>query len=236
MEQVLLVDLDMLLDTRLATVARLNADQAAALIETTYRERVNDDFRRLIDGFDQEAFRSLYRERGEDTLTLQMARPTGFVVALAMICNSLQKQMIETPLVDSITVEINTWPYTFTEDEKEALVESISTYTSIDTKVRATRLSPQQITPALLKEHYAAYALYELDHWLCTHIDELKQVKIPTVTMFAPALYVGDPPDDDDITVTGQGPINPFGALELSLSEYVTLSMVTPEYVSLVRL
>lgn len=231
MQQDILIELDMLLDSRLGVISQMDINLADRILSRGYVNRKTDNFTVLDPSFDIDEYRRRYKAR--DVETLKESRCTPIAVVLNSITNQLEKQQINTPLVSGITITVNIHPYRLTDEEKSVLVDMVSEYTSLTSDIKLIDLPLSNITPTYIKETYTAVFLYNFDEWLSIHRDALSVCKMPTVTMVAPALFVDKIPTQAEITHPTAGVVDPFAALEAGLLEFVGLVLIDIKYASI---
>lgn len=230
--QKLLVSLDSILDTRLATVASLSVDMAKRLAETNYRNRLSRKLSLLLPEIDDVAFDNAYSCRNVETL--MASRMTGGMVYLASIIKTLEEQAVNMPHIDGVALEINAHPYELGEDLKKAIIDSVSCYCGIFVEIKVVNYPLETLTPSRIKAEWACLMLYDFDEWLTLHGEELKRVKIPDVSMIVPALYLGVIPTKEDLKSTVLKEVEPFALTEAALIEFVSLHMVDAGYFSII--
>jgi hypothetical protein len=231
------VELDCLLDTRLGTVVRLDELAAVKLInDERYYAREHDDFSVIIPGFDDQAFRELYKNRDEETLV--QSRPTNMLAALYGMMEKLVLDSINTPLIDKVEIDVNLYPYKLDKETVDDIKIMIMTYLPFQVRVNAVYLPPAHLTPAHIKETYGLIILYNLSEWFEFNLAGLQSsVRIPAVTMMAPALYLGKDhvPTKDQLLDEKDVKADGFVAIEVIMVEYVGLAMQPPIAYSLLR-
>lgn len=234
MNQDILISLDALLDTRLATLFRLSPAQAEAILFNGYRTRESDQWSVLSSEIDQAAYQEAYQRRDIDTL--KAARPTSIAPVINQITNTLGKAAIQAPIIERIRVDVNVYPYQMDDALKEMIAGAVNEWVSVDTIVTVVDMPPTEITPMFLDRHYAAMILYDFDEWLGLHHEQLMHSPIPTVTVIAPALYLDKKPTEMDLRVDGTDMVSAFAALEMALLEYLSLTIMDAKYFSLIEL
>lgn len=234
MNQDILVSLDALLDTRLATLFHLEPSQTEAMLSAGYRDRESDTWSELGFGFDHKEYLDAYRAR--DIETLKAARPTSIAPVINQITNSLGKAAIQAPMIERIHVDVNVYPYRMDDQLKEMIAGAVNEWVSVDAIVNIVDMPYSDITPMFLDRHYAAMILYEFDEWLGHHHEQLIECPIPTVTVIAPALYLDKKPGKDELRMDGTDMVSAFAALEMALIEYVSLTIMDVKYFSLIEL
>ena len=208
----ILVELDAILDTRLATVARIKPEAAVALVEhRDYYSRKYDNFEEIT-GIPHEEYLEAYRKRDKETLKISCHSHA--LIMLWEMTEHLHEMMRLTPEVDSVMVDINTYPYDLTADEIEDICTSVQIHCFPGTAVVSSNYSPIQISPLKLKRDYNAYILYNFDPWYSTNAPLLVQLPMPRVTIFAPAIFIKEEPEwkeEDKKYLVGR---DPFGMVE----------------------
>lgn len=197
MKQILLFSLDLLLDTRLATLSRIDSAVANAIIVDKekmklYRERLNDQFTQF--GIMPSIFEHYYKKR--DANILPISRPTRYLFELANIGYQLiQKAVIEPHNVEEIEFHINFYPYIdLTEEERDTITAAIKARVQDSILVKWVIYSPAQLTPAMIRSaKYTGIFLYDLPEWMNIHYGEnMKPTEItpiPSVSVFSPLLF-----------------------------------------------
>lgn len=229
-----LVELDALLDTRLGTLHCLNPDYAVqALQSNKYFDRVMDDFTDIC-GVDKESFREAYGKRGMAELIASTITEIPFV--LAELTMKLEADIIDTPFVSDVVVEINCYPYVLDAEEQDVLSNAVSCRLNEDTLVRCVRYAPEELTPALVKERYGGMILYNFRDWLGCQLEEFEKVKMPRITILAPALFHDEIPKKDEFTKDGIRPeITAFQLTEVGLVEFFSLSLLPIQLYSILK-
>lgn len=234
MNQNILVSLDSLLDTRLATLHRVNPDEAERILSNGYRTRESDQWVNFSEEISQDKYNEAYVSRDIDTL--KASRPTSIVPVINQITNSLGKAAIQAPFIERIRVDVNVYPYRMDDKLKEMIAGAVNEWVSVDTIVSIVDMPPSEVTPMFLDRHYAGMILYDFDEWLNCHHEQLIESPIPTVTVIAPALYLNEKPTEVDLKIEGSDSISAFAALEMALMEYMSLTIMDVEYFSLIDL
>lgn len=230
----LYIDLDSLLDTRLATLASLDTQAASELVSrgSNYRQRDTDDWTTLTDGsVTTEEFLEAYAKRNKETL--KVARPTKAVQLLRQMSSTLVEQSLSEPDVDRIRVVVNTYPYELTEKEEQLIVGAVMVYCNIASDVITTWMSLEEMKPAYIKENWDGVVFYDFDAWLSVHGQDLNEVRMPSHSFIAPALFVKPVDDYQELLVPGLETHTPFEIMEMAMVERLELTLVCPSYFSI---
>lgn len=218
--QTIYVSLDALLDTRIATVARIDQELAAKALLGNYHKREIDDF----EGIDRQQFLDLYRKR--DMETLAAARPTGFLFGLNDMLRQLSEQALTQPFHDGGHVVVNTHPYELTEEEISELGKSIAIWVGDHAKVELIHLSDEELTPAYCKARFSLMVMYEYENWMNVHSEAFKRCRLPTVMLMAPAIYFNKVPTKEELERELKESMHPLRALEWLASPIIELKLM----------
>ncbi|QXO10120.1 hypothetical protein pEaSNUABM37_00159 [Erwinia phage pEa_SNUABM_37] len=187
-----LVPLDALMDTRLATLRRLNEEQSVAIQGSWYHNRTVDTFDRNGSKINQRAFEALYEARDEETL--KNAFMTQLPKYLMTLIARLTTQQGMPLLSQQFKIDINLYPYQLSEEVRASIVMAIETYTNNAAEVNLVDFAPEELTVQLIKSKYQILFMYDFNEWLMKHTEEFKQTTMPEVRVVAPRLYLKETP------------------------------------------
>lgn len=231
----LLVELDCLLDTRLATLHCIDPLLAKTVFDTpAYFTRDWDDWSTFTQGqVTASDFATAYAQRG--IATLKAARPTGIVALLKKITHYLDLQRHAFPDVDSVEVVVNTHPYPLSQQACRTIETLVYRYCHFMTKVTTTQLPFSEITPLAIKTQWDAVILYDFDAWFHHHGKTLNTVLIPRNQLIVPRRYRMNPQaliEDFHDEVKAE---LPFDLLQMACVERVELVMLPLKDFSILR-
>lgn len=235
MSQRLYVELDCLLDTRLATLIHLNESWASQVVQEDYRERRSDNWQHLGVDVPWETYQAAYSARDGDVLKL--AKLTNLAPLLNHITNELEKNIQNAPMVGRVEVEVNLYPYVCAEPVQAAIRDAVQYMLSSDAMVTVTYLPLETLTPTQIDHRWDAVVQYDFNAWLNQHHTALKAKPLPRILFISPALLLPEVSPTEEIYVEGiSTPLSPFAALEMQLVDYVSLRLLDAKYFSLVSL
>jgi len=189
-----LVSLDVLMDTRLATIRRMNEEQSQLIQANWYHKRTVDRFDRKGANVNQAAYEALYAARDEDTLKLAfMTQLPKYLMTLIARLTTTQGMPL---LSQQFKIDINLFPYQLAEPVKESIRSAIETYTNGAAEINLVDYAPEELTVQLIKNTYAICFMYDFNEWLMHHTEEFKQTTMPEVRMVVPRLYLKDAPSE----------------------------------------
>lgn len=241
-EQAICVWLDVLLDTRMGTLDRVDPEAAVRVLKSgTYHERLSDRF----EGVDMDRYRELYAQR--DRETLQRSAPTEGFVLVQQLVKLLRDQAVEmnSPYRGNPKVVVNTYPYQLSSEELDELGKSIAVRLGGLVPVELTRISDAELSPAFVKANFIMLVMYEYDPWMSLHynvdpskipLKELMKMFLKEVTIFSPAIYFKDPPDEDTVKKLMKETNHPLVETEMLANTLVGLHLVDVSFFSLMRL
>lgn len=220
------VELDALLDTRLATIARLDKSVAESIVENGYHSRNADWF----DGIDMNEFQRLYKERNADILPYALL--TNMMGVLNQLIKDLLKQAIARPYFDGVKLEVNTFPYRLTDEEESLLGRAVASYMPAGITVELVYLTLEDLTPAYCKDRYAVMVMYEYDPWMSLHAEKWASTILTDIIVFSPRIYYGKPPSAEDLKSVPKHVPDPLTSMEHTASAIVGLSLIDVMYFS----
>lgn len=193
MRHVVLIDLDVLLDTRLATLLNINNDAAVKMLEEGFCSRKTDDLTNMSDVITNDEFKTAYKNRNIETL--KTARLTSYIFELANVINDLATNLTnDDSRVDDPCIVINYYPYRELDDETLAdIIYAISCYTTEAIDIKAAYYEPQRLDLPYLKENsILTYITYDFTKWFETVFSVAKGkdaiISYPKLTVIAPMI------------------------------------------------
>jgi hypothetical protein len=194
----ILTPLDIHLDTRLGTIARLDPDVAKKLLETNdYWTRENDNWDVLTHGkITTEEFNTAYKERGGSNTndTLQHSVRTNITPFIMRLLTDDQvnkmNQMSEPD--DAVSLVVNYWPYELTPDGIESVRAIMHYFYGSMTEVEMISVPLVELTPDFMNENFAACIMYEFGEWTKTHAVGLGKARMNCFNFIGPTIFEAD--------------------------------------------
>lgn len=214
------IELDAILDTRMAVVASLDPEAAAKLAaRRDYYHRKNDDFS-AITGIEHERYVEAYRNRTSSVLPDSVM--TGIPRLLRRLIGDLQIESRTGPSDGPLEVELNLWPYEMTSLVSHRICDTIAIYCGHETPIKPVFYSPAELQPGYLKSRFGGVVLYNFNDWLVAQIEALRFVPIPQLTAIAPALFQGKVLTPEDTRPDPDSDsLDPFQVAESVLGTYL---------------
>ena len=160
------VELDALLDTRLATIAKLNRDPLDCLSKGAI-DRVSDEFDIYSEGLTDAAFKAAYAKR--DLKTLSLAGPTEMLFLLQdIIAMERMKGLTGDPTAGNTELTLNVYPYKLDAEHMTIYAEAVAEALNIGIEsVDVCYLPYVEMNDAWLRgSKYALIVIYNYEQWL----------------------------------------------------------------------
>ncbi len=222
------LELDALLDTRLAVLHGIDPDAAVKVVQDDrYYHRLSNNFSWA--GVSKETFDIAWDARTADCLP--DATITQIPFMLADLVQRLELAHMDSPTARKPLVEVNVWPYQLTENERVGVVNAVMRRAGLDTVVRAVSFDPTvELTMQRLRKEYASLFMYNFTEWVNAHQQEMQRVIAPRTTVFAPTLFELREPTEEDLRSYGLRPnTDPAVLVEKAFAEFIALDAM-PTY------
>lgn len=193
-----LIDLDILLDTRLSVIANYNQTVAKQLLANdAYRYRESDQWDKLTNGVvSNELFKELYDNRGGDN-----SRDTieaSVIANMVPVIHRLIGEELATHLDNKDDdkghpiLVVNYYPYVLNTEERDTLVGIIKDLFGKDQQVELVNLNMKSVSPRYLYDNVALVIMYEMHDWIKLHYESLTKLRAGSVTFLGPKLFEKD--------------------------------------------
>lgn len=221
------VDLDCLLDTRLAALGQYSEKAALnLLLSGMYHTRKHNAFDRFDPSIDREAVDALYRNR--DIVTLRHSVITPITLMLSDLSDRYHRVVGENPKRHSVDVTVNVYPYKLDTEMLETIIDTVGT--AIDTDdIRSCYRSLEDLDPGYLMK-YDTVIRGELDEWINKHHVALATGVMKDTSYYCPEIYVNPDAELGDIS-----PGKPANELRLLLIELLSVEIMPLELFSAIR-
>jgi hypothetical protein len=227
------VELDCLLDTRLAVLEGMDKEKVIDIIDGGYHTRREDWW----DGIDMEEYRRRYKER--TIYTLSQSTVTGCVALIQKVAFELASDLPESPTHNKIEVHINTYPYRLSEEECLGIEAALTQWVSAPISYQFLYLSPEQLTVGLVNTKYTVLIMYDYSSWLDMHLKEFQNCFLHDVTLFAPKINLNRTPDEEMLKALRElgmeGVKDEFDLYEKLAMVFIQLMLIEPMYFSILR-
>lgn len=193
MKHNILVDLDVLLDTRIATLVKLNPEEAIKILDAGYTSRTTDDLSIFTTTITNEEYTEAYKNR--DIETLATSRMTNYIFELGMMV----KQLFENIKKDNTRIQdpcviINYYPYSDLDDDVlKQIIYAVEQYITEAITIKSIYLKPDELDLRYLKHlEILTYITYDFQTWFESAFSIKKGknsiISYPKFTLIAPMI------------------------------------------------
>lgn len=180
----MLVDLDTIFDTRMATLAIMGQEHLKSALSGNYHDRTSDNFK----GVDYDTFKEFYAKRDKSYLKYAVMTP---VVKLAHdFAMTTMDNVNNSPFHYKPVIMLNVYPYVLSEQEIGVLTKAMAAATKGIADIEIVNMTYQELTPLYLKLNLSIMTVYEYDKWFEVHSvsDAWMKYTAPDVTVLAPRI------------------------------------------------
>lgn len=192
-------ELDALMDTRLGYLLSEHPDIAKSLNFAEYSRREIDDF----PNGSAEQFRRIWKNRKDNVL--EFAPMTPAVNVVYGMLEGAKNDSIEQPFTSRPVLEVNVYPYSFTEEERLSLEKTLIFKFGMVSGVKVVNIPYKDMNIEYVKAHYYSLVMYNFNDWFSQHHHEFgDKLRIPFITFFVPKLYYDKVPTSSEMMVGGK--------------------------------
>ena len=217
----LLVDIDSLFDTRLATLFTMGEEVADLVLGNNYYEREHD----FWIGVDLDKYNLLYKNR--DKNILKNALMTKVILMIKEFALGTLEVGNYSPFKYKPKVILNVYPYHLTEIESNIFINALREKTNNLSDIELIRYPNQVITPSWLKKNCSVVFMYHFRDWLDVHKEEFNKSSCPEVSLISPAIFFTDKNlEEQKRNVFKETNMHPFKATEKRLKPFIDLRLI----------
>ncbi len=239
-KSIAMVDLDLLLDTRVGTLFKINPEEAKLILERGFRERISDTLDGYSDVIGTDEYIAAYEDR--DVSTLVLSRPTRllteFVTEYRRLIFILSDNF--TTLNDCCLI-VNIHPYDLTDAELVAIKESIEYYLGDEIPVRIAKFDINSTQLSYLDMRgITDYMTYDVEAWMFMQFGNATKmedfVSFPDITVWG-SKFLTDKNSLKNLHLKEPGiseKDSPWDLATVTFAPFVKLQWLEPESVSLI--
>jgi len=215
-----LIELDCLLDTRLATIDLIDDTKTIEIVKDGYIHRDKDVFK----GIDTDVFNARYKDR--DLHTLRNAITTPMVKILNEFAVKTLKTSISSPHHNKPKIILNIHPYQLDDDTRVLFIDMLRFITDNLADIEIIDYTYKQLTPEYMKDNVSIAAMYHYYEWLeiQSTTNGFDHITCPDVSILVPMIYFIDADNH-----TG---LDPFESMVKLMEPLVGLKMLSSYYFS----
>lgn len=193
MKHTILIDLDVILDTRIATIMAIDASEGLKMLQRGFCRRTSDDISELTSVISNDVYQKAYANRNVETL--QNARLSSYIFELTDMVENLTRTISrDDGRIDDANIVINYYPYeNLDEEELAQIVYAVETYTSSAVTIQVAYYKPSDLDLKALKAmDILTYVTYGFKEWFESvfNVNKGKSsiVAYPKLTVIAPMI------------------------------------------------
>lgn len=219
------LDLDVILDTRLATIFNhFGEDKMLEVLKSKkYFDRIEEEF----EGIDKKEFALAYASRDKKVLFNSLKTKIVELV-VAMLFEELSNSSA-VPTSSKPKVILNTYPYDLSEQEVNTIVKSIVYLTNKKFDVEAVSMSMEELTPDFIMKNINHMFFYNYGPWAEAQNERLKKVKLQNIHVYTAGIYFDRKPNEKELEAIKQFNMHPFKLHEVTVSLFFNLKFLAPE-------
>ena len=184
-------DLDVVMDSRLATLWTFGPEVVENILCNGYLERPLDKFIEV----DESEYKRRYESRGTNSEIFKNLQCTPIVNMIReFIVTIRNKNNIGADVINP-KIYINIYPYKLSDNNQNMLLEIWKTLTNNETDIDIVDMSNDDITPKFVYERLGSLVKYDAYAWLehhCANGNFAKRI-CPDIALFAPAIFEDTP-------------------------------------------
>ncbi len=212
----ILVDLDVLFDTRIGLLLSTHPEKYGKIDFEIYRKRISDVIFSMVG---VEDWGGLWEKRGLDAL--MQARPTTLLLGELQRVLEAEKSAVAMSAPTEIPkVTLNTYPYILSKEQSNEMLKQMRMVMP-GFQIDIGRWCEKGLTPTALRRSWDAWFTYDYYRWVNSQAENLKN-RIPKFIIYRPALLTTDMTEDAAEQIKRDG-INPFTESKKFMAEYVTV-------------
>lgn len=193
-DDIIYVNLDSILDTRLGTLGKIDPKLAASVLDNGYRDRLIDRFT----GVDDAVFKDAYAKRDLETLKMSVVTNVSFL--LRRIIKDGLALAVQQQKITRLNIDLNVWPYEFSPGPMtDMLISCMRVHAYENAVVRIISIEPKHLTPEYAGKNYQMLIMYDWLEWFTLHKTFFEKKGIPSVAFIAPQLCLDKVPSKEEM-------------------------------------
>lgn len=182
---------DAMWDLRQGTLTRISPEFAAAVTsEESYYTRDQDVFTVGGETLRADIYEGVRKRYAQEIV--RMSLRTTIFEFLRSLCKEYIKHSVITPFMDDFALQLNAYPFVFSEEEQAELVAAIKNEVGEGIPVEIVYHTLDELTPSVVRERYSAMVVYHWYEWMNVHADALKRSPLLEVGVYGPRVYFLD--------------------------------------------
>jgi hypothetical protein len=221
--------LDELLDTRWATLYRLNPKAAEYALYHGYHERDRDYFVGV--GFEE--FKQAYAKRDSDTLAF--APLSEGIKLVKKLVNDIAEQMDTRPYYKGSSLVVNCYPYEITGEVLGDIHRALRVLTNDVLPISLVHHHLRDLTPRRCKDEFGLLLMYNPEEWLNLHMAELNLNPIPEVLLLTPNMFHSKNPTTAEVQEQTEASCHPITAFQALVTPMIEMQLIEVSHFCVIK-
>lgn len=190
------VDIDVLLDTRIALFRRHDHQRAAIWLANGYRARYSDEFWKVSPAVSKEAIQDDWANRDVSLLRESIKTHGGTLLAQVIASIDWGPHLGEDD--NHVIVTVNTAPYNLSPVEMEGLQQVLETDLPIVKEFKIVNIPLWVLNPKHLGDNYDLVVMYNFMEWFRSYSERMAEFEMRNIDVIAPRLFHELPEKDSE--------------------------------------
>lgn len=194
-----------------------------------YQHRLHDDLFTIVDlQIDNVEYSQRWESRGDKVLENSFVTP--LLSTIKDEVNERQRRSTETPNSQTISITINIWPLSLSEDNKESIALTLASFFGVPS-IDVVSISYETLTPKYIKQNIDYFTISDFNKWIGYHHETyLQTCPTPSVQCIAPIKII-DAKQESEIHSMG-GEIDFNGTLKRVCAPILSLELLPLSFFS----
>lgn len=187
-EKFILITLDSILDTRQGTLLKISPEVAFEITsKEDYHARESDEFTSEQYGTLSVELFERVKEKFKDEIVFNSLK-TKMYLFLQELIEGYVNLSLSTPHVSTVTLEVNLFPYTFTETQVEYLLKALVAHLGNSASISIVNFDINELPLKSVAEKYDSIIMYNPVSWLNSRHNELKVGTLKELKLYLPRM------------------------------------------------
>lgn len=228
-EKYILVTIDSLLDTRQGTLLKINPDAAFEITsKESYHARESDEFTSEKYGaLSTELFEKV-KEKFKHEIIFNSLK-TKMHLFLQELINGYVKLALSTPHVSTITLEVNLYPYAFTDTQVEYLMKALIAHLGNAAAISIVNFDLNALPLKSIATKYESIIMYNPVSWLNSRHNELKTGTLKELTLYLPRMNSVRSLTEKERKTVSKGMSDVYKFTEMVFAGFIKLNYIPVE-------
>lgn len=183
------VSLDSLFDLRQGTLTFISPKFAVDVTKRPgYFTRLTDDFATEEQGALSKTIYNQLSEKFKDDI-VKASLTTKIFPFLLALTKEFIKQSLTTPYFTTVEIDVNLYPYRFSDAEAKTLLESLVQRLGKLVSINLISKSPEELSVDYVTDNYLAMVMYDYTQWFNANDKALRKKPLTQTGLYVPKLY-----------------------------------------------